>query len=130
MNRLWLLLYVVPVILLAYWLLRRSQRAPQPPEATLQALAALRKRGVDLTKPTTITYLLSFDTRLAAENAAHALPPPWATEINELPGQHRWACKAVTRMLPAPNELSAQAQELEAVAMRHGGEYEGWEAAT
>jgi hypothetical protein len=128
MNWVWFLLYLIPALLLAYWLLRRRHRPPPLPEGTVQALTALKKRGADLTKPTTVTYLLSFDTRVAAETAARDLPPTWATEIKELPDQHRWACKAATRMLPAPDELSTQAQELEAIAMRHGGEYEGWEA--
>jgi regulator of ribonuclease activity B len=123
-----LLLYAIPALLLVYWLLRRRYRPAPLPDATAQALSALRRRGADLSKPTTVRYLLSFETREAAETAARDLPRTWAIEIKELPDQHRWACQTAIRMLPVPAELSTQAQELEAIAMRHGGEYEGWEA--
>jgi hypothetical protein len=111
---------------LGYWLLRRRQRPTPLPDATAKALETLKQRGADLSKPATVIYRLSFATREAAEAAGRELSPSWATEIKELPG-HRWACKATTRMIPAPTELSTQAQELEALAMRHGGEYESWE---
>jgi Regulator of ribonuclease activity B len=122
-----LLLYLIPALLLGYWLLQRRRRTPLLPDPTLEALAALRRRGADLSRPTTVTFLLSFDSLVAAETAARDLPPSWATRITELADQHRWACKAATTMLPARDELSARAQELEAIAMHHGGEYEGWE---
>lgn len=128
MSSVWVVLYLVPVLLFGYWLLRRGQRPP-PLDATAQALAALKKRGADLTKPTTVTYLLTFDSREAAETAARDVPNAWATEIEEVPGQQRWVFKAARRMVPAPANLSTQAQELEAIALRHGGEYEGLEAA-
>lgn len=126
MNWILLLLYLVPALLLGYWLLRRRHRTLPLPDATAQALAALNKRGADLTQPATVTFRLSFATRPAAEAAARGLSPSWTTEIKELPGD-RWACKATTRMIPSPVELSQQAQELEALAMRNGGEYEDWE---
>jgi len=128
MSSVWLVLYLIPVLLFGYWLLKRGQRPP-PLDATGQALAALKKRGADLTKPTTVTYLLTFDSREAAESAARDMPAAWAGQIEEVPGQHRWAFKAARKMVPAPADLSTQAQELEAIAMRHGGEYEGWDAA-
>jgi hypothetical protein len=128
MSWLVLLLYAVPALLLVYWLLRRRYRPAPLPDATAQALSALRSRGADLGKPATISYLLSFETRAAAESAARDLPSAWVTEIKEFPDQHRWGCQVAIRMIPVAAELSTQAQELEAIAMRHGGEYEGWEA--
>jgi hypothetical protein len=128
MNSVVLLLYLVPILLLGYWLLRRGRRPPPLPDAAARVLAVLKRRGADLTKPTTVTTLLTFESRVAAEAAARDIPPTWATEIQEIPAQHRWVLKAARRMVPVPAELSTQAQELEATAMRHGGEYEGLEA--
>jgi hypothetical protein len=128
MNKILLLVYLVPVLLLGYWLVRRRVQPPQDADATAAALAALKKRGADLTSPATVRFVLAFETRAAAEAAAREIPPEWTTQILERPEPPRWSCRVTTKMIPSHADLSARAQELEATAMRHGGEYEGWEA--
>jgi hypothetical protein len=128
MNKILLLVYLVPVLLLGYWLVRRRVEPRAATDATATALAALKKRGADLAKPATVRFVLSFETRAAAEAAAREVPSEWTTQIQELPEPPRWRCRVTTKMIPVHAELSARAQELEATAMRHGGEYEGWEA--
>jgi hypothetical protein len=128
MNKILLLVYLVPVLLLGYWLVRRRVQPRAAIDATASALAALKKRGADLTRPVTVRFVLSFETRAAAEAAVREIPAEWTTQIQELPEPPRWRCSITTKMVPAHAELSARAQELEATAMRHGGEYVGWEA--
>jgi len=128
MNKIVLLIYFVPVLLLGYWLFTRLVQPAKGTDATATALAALRKRGADLTRATTIQSVLSFETRAAAEAAAREIPSAWSTQIQELPEAPRWRCTVTTKMVPVYADLSALAQELEATAMRHGGEYEGWAA--
>jgi Regulator of ribonuclease activity B len=128
MNKLLLLIYLVPVLLLGYWLVRRGVQPRAAADATASALAALKKRGADLAKPASVRFVLSFETRAAAEAAAREIPTEWTTQILEMPEPPRWRCRVTTKMIPVHAELSARAQELEATAMRHGGEYEGWEA--
>jgi hypothetical protein len=128
MSWITVLLYLIPVALFGYWLVQRGRRTPTLPPATARILASLAKRGTDPSKPTTVSFLLSFDNRAAAERAARDLPSTWATVISQLPDQDRWGCRAAATMLPAPADIAAHAQELEAFALRHGGEYEGWES--
>jgi hypothetical protein len=128
MNKILLLVYLVPVLLLGYWLVKRRVQPRGDTDATANALAALRKRGADLTRPATVRFVLSFETRAAAEAAAREIPPEWTIQILELPEPPRWRCQVTTKMIPSQADLSARSQELEATAMRHGGEYEGWEA--
>lgn len=112
---------------------------PVTNEGDLQVLAALRQHGSDLTKPAHTIHYLYFKSMDAAQAAAAELAAAGYTNIrtHKSPGQSLWkrlfgppsfSCIAETHAIPEESKVFATTQWMNALAARHHGEYDGWEA--
>jgi hypothetical protein len=99
-------------------------------EADRKVLAALRDAGADLTKVTEVNFYLYFSSRAAAAAAAlDASTPPLTATVREGADDVTWLCYVTGQMIPNEDEIHAASERLADLARRHGGEYDGWEAA-
>ncbi len=99
-------------------------------EADRKVLAALRDAGADLTKVTEVNFYLYFNDRTSADAAAfQASMPPLTATVREGADDISWLCCATGQMIPSESAIHAASERLRELAMRHGGEYDGWEAA-
>lgn len=109
-------------------------RKKPPPPAELDALSLkqLRGRGADLSRPRHILHFLYFGDEHAAQSAAVTLTaggydttvgPPDDTVAE-------WFVRAETTRVVDETTVPAYRRWFEHVAAEHGGEYDGWEAAT
>ena len=99
-------------------------------EADQRVLAALHDAGADLTKVTEVNFYLYFHDRAAADAAAlDASTPPLTATVREGADSASWLCYVTGQMVPSEDAIHAASERLADVARRHGGEYDGWEAA-
>ena len=99
-------------------------------EGDRQVLAQLRKAGADLSRPTEVNYYLYFQERRAAESAASEVGNgPLAATVRRAGDDSAWLCFVSGTMVPSETAIRAYSTRLVEVARRHGGEYDGWEAA-
>jgi len=104
------------------WMQRRGARWPSDAEC----IAILRQAGVDLTKPRKLDFHLHFATRVIALEAERtAREAGFATRVGGGPGLPDAILCASRTLVPSVGELRAVRKQLEAVARRHGGRYEG-----
>lgn len=84
--------------------------------------------GSDVTRPHDIDFHLLFPTRIAAGAAAAELTAQGyaVVAIAERHGPHHWELHATRRMVPTLEAMTASTRSLEALAVRHDGNYEGW----
>jgi hypothetical protein len=110
--------------------LRKKRRLPAELDAI--SLKQLRSRKADLSRPRHILHFLYFAEEPAARSAADTLSaggydttvgPPDET-IDE------WFVRAETTRVVDETTVPAYRRWFEHVAAEHGGEYDGWEAAT
>jgi hypothetical protein len=105
--------------------------APKTPEeADRLALRQLAGRGADLAKPRHVIHFLYFSTETDARAAAEAIAGTWTAQV-EAPTEaiDQWCVRADgTRTLGA-DTVAAFRTWFEGIAVKHGGEYDGWEAA-
>lgn len=103
------------------------------PETTTQrerdegVLRQLRLAGADMTRETEIIHYLYFSTEDEARAAAGEIGAGFELEIGALGSQ--WALVARHHQVPTLDNLEAAELVLIPAATRHGGEYDGWEAA-
>jgi hypothetical protein len=110
----------------------RNQGAPKTPqEADSLALRQLAGRGADLAKPRHVIHFLYFareaDARAAAQSVAEG---SWTASV-EPPSEAiaEWCVKADGHRTVGPDTVAAFRTWFEGIAAKHGGEYDGWEAA-
>ena len=110
----------------------RFHRAPKTPEeADRLALRQLAMRGADLSKPRHVMHFLLFadeaDARAAEEEIGEG---SWSTLI-EPPTEAvaEWSLRVDGERIVGAETIAAFRAQLEQVARRHDGEYDGWEAA-
>jgi hypothetical protein len=126
---------IVGIVVVGLWTAIRTSGRTSTEAAgspTAQVLAAMRREGVDLTKPTSVAFFLYFPEEADARRAAGELPPsgsstPVAVERPEGPTME-WRVRFTAVMVPTEANLDAMAARLAPVANRHGGVYDGWEA--
>lgn len=96
-----------------------------------ETLDAMKKHGADLSKPTEISFYLYFPAEDDAENAAAELRRSgYGAEVRPpLPNFDEWLCYASREMVPTPKGIDDARSELESLADRFGGDFDGWEAA-
>jgi hypothetical protein len=111
----------------------RTSGLPQSPlEADALAIRQLVKAGADLAKPRHLIHFAYFaseeDARAAAETIEAA---SWSAAV-EPPGETiaEWSVRADGERVVGPDTISAFRSWFEHVAAEHGGEYDGWEAAS
>lgn len=102
-------------------------------------LKSLAAHGSDLTKPAHIIHFLYFNSPDAARAAASELaalgyqnirarPAPGTSWWRRLLGPRQYSCVAEIRAVPSESDVFETTDQMESLAARLGGEYDGWEA--
>jgi len=96
----------------------------------LQTLAALRRAGADLGKPHTPVYYLHFPDESAAKAARRAATEEGFGVIKTMPARDRqqWVLILTRTMTLSLDNVRNASASLRAIATRHGGVYDGWQA--
>jgi hypothetical protein len=96
-----------------------------------ETLDAMKANGADLSKPTEISFYLYFPSEDDAGKAAAELRRlGYAAQVRPpLPDFDEWLCYATRRMVPSAQEIDDARSELESLASRFSGDFDGWEAA-
>lgn len=105
--------------------------APKTPEeADRLALRQLAGRGADLSRPRHVVHFLYFPSERQAQEACEAIGDAWNAEI-EPPTDEvvQWCVRADGHRTLGPETAAAFRAWFTELAERHGGEYDGWEAA-
>jgi len=104
-----------------------------------QLLAALASHGSNLAKPAHTIHFLYFKSMDAANAAARELETsgyqnlqvhraPSKSLWRRLFGPHQYSCIAETHAVPSESGVFATSDQMNALAEKFGGEYDGWEA--
>ena len=111
---------------------RFRKEAPPPPELDRLSLKQLRRGGADLSRPRHILHFLYFADEEAARAAGEVLSVgAYEVEVNPPDEQvAEWVVRAETTRVIDETTVSVYRRFFEQVASEHGGEYDGWEAAT
>ena len=111
---------------------RFRKEVPPPPELDQISLKHLRRVGADLSLPRHILHFLYFEDEQAARAAGEALSAGgYQFEVNPPDEQvAEWVVRAETTRVVDETTVSGYRRFFEQVASEHGGEYDGWEAAT
>lgn len=128
MSTSWIVAAAV-VLLLAVaalaWKRPRAAAEAEPPDR--QVIAQLRQAGSDLSRPHPIEFFLYFPDQAAADAAAAELAGHgFEQRVERAARGPAWLLFLSKSMPPEEARLVALRRELEAVAGRHGGEYDGW----
>lgn len=99
----------------------------------LLVLGQLHDHGADLTKPREATYFLYFTSEEVAEaGATEARTAGYTSAVRHLlpedPGRWSLVCERSDVVLDPPAVRAAD-DLFQAIADRHGGDFDGWEAA-
>ena len=108
-------------------------------EGDLQVLEAMKAAGSDLSKPAHIIHYLYFKSMSSAESAATELrssgfeklnvhPSPGDSFWKRLLGKREFSCIAETHAVPSEANVFESTRQMNDLAAKHGGEYDGWEA--
>lgn len=109
--------------------------SPDQYEGVLNHMAA---SGANLSKPAHVLFYLYFPDRKEAKSAAAQLEDegykakshrtPTKSLWQRLFGPKSFSCIAETRLVPSKSNLNTAIDRMEIIAMKFGGEYDGWEA--
>jgi len=134
-------------VLLAAFLLAGCQSAPtknangstpqpsapvhlDPKADAVEATKQLTKAGFGPKKPAGIAFYLYFKDKSKAENAAKDMKADgYRTDVHQVDPTGEWTCTASRQLAPGTPEFTAAFVHAAEVAIRNGGEYDGWEAA-
>lgn len=107
---------------------RTEERIATGSDADERVLAHLQALGWAPGSPLRVAHFLYVPDRAGADAVAHALDADgWSISL-EARGDATWLVVA-TRVRPVTPELARRTRSLlEALAARHGGVYDGWEA--
>ena len=99
--------------------------AEQQDARVIENLAAA---GSDISKPHNIDFFMFFPSKSKAKAAATEIEQLGYTiaSIDRPPGQSQWQIHATRVMAPQLEAMTATTRTLEAVAAKHGGDYDGW----
>jgi hypothetical protein len=96
-------------------------------DADQEILRQLVELGAQLVHPRSVRAYLYFRSEDAALRAARELSEGgWTAEVGAESGT--WLVRPERVMVVSPESVMAVRIELTAVATRHGGDYDGWEA--
>jgi hypothetical protein len=100
-------------------------------QGDLQVIEALKDAGSDLAKPHPIDfYCVEFPDRKAADAFAQEIDAPdWKVDVHQTPDTVGWTVVASTVMVPEIHAISHVSARFSKLASKHGGDYDGWEAA-
>ncbi|WP_169742160.1 ribonuclease E inhibitor RraB [Arenimonas malthae] len=88
----------------------------------------LKDAGSDLSKPHNIDFFFYFPDQASANAAAIDLRTLGYRIVGIAPtsDESAWHLKALRSMVPELAAMNQSTRELNALAARHGGEYDGW----
>lgn len=90
-------------------------------------LAQLQHAGADLSKPTHVIHHVYFASAEGAEAARRRLRDPYTGSVE--PSEQQFLLSVEHHVVPSLANIGAAREELEKLAVDHGGDYDGWEAA-
>jgi regulator of RNase E activity RraB len=93
-----------------------------------EVIENLRASGSDLSKPHDVDFFFYFASKAHAERAAQELAAASyrGVTLERGPEGRVWQVHTKRMMVPRLDAMSASTRALEALAARHGGEYDGW----
>lgn len=93
-----------------------------------QVIESLRAAGSNMSKPHDIEFFLVFGDRSQASDAAAEMEllGYQIFAIDASPDRMQWQVHATRQMVPALEPMRATTRALEALAQKHGGDYDGW----
>ena len=108
-------------------------------EGDRRVLAALASHGSNLAMPAQTIHFLYFKSMDDAKSAARELQAagyqnlrvdraPTKSLWKRLFGPHEYSCIAETHFVPSEQRVFATTDQMNALADKFGGEYDGWEA--
>jgi hypothetical protein len=96
-----------------------------------QALAELKSAGSNVEKPHAVDFFLYVPSQKEADAAFEELQKSgYSVSSKQTAAGTQWLCLANKTMVPNLENLAAVRKEMEALAAKYKGEYDGWEAAT
>jgi len=110
----------------------RYHRPPKTPQdADKLALRQLETRGADLSLPRHVIHFLLFEHEADARAAADTIDGgSWTTRVDApTRTDHSSSVCVGGHRIVGPDTVAAFRAQFEQIAVAHGGEYDGWEAA-
>ena len=103
---------------------------PEPSSEEKQAIERIRRAGGDPEKPRRVDFYLYFPSQETAIAAADDLRSDGYPTIvaRAADGDSGWLVLATRTIVLTGGDLRREQQRLDALARRHGGEYDGWNA--
>ena len=105
---------------------------PAFPDATasdLWIIEQLREHGANLSKPRQVTAYVYFQAQPHAERAiAELASAGFRGSLGSNETQDSWLATVEVEMVVSAEAIADLSRALEAVAARHNGDYDGWEA--
>lgn len=102
----------------------------QTTDPDLAVLNQLKAAGDESSVVRVVNFYLYFPTQSAAESAATDLVAlGYASNVRRAAKGTEWLCLATKSLAPSKERLHMARRELEAVARKFTGEYDGWETA-
>ncbi|MFY9234617.1 MAG: ribonuclease E inhibitor RraB [Fimbriimonadaceae bacterium] len=96
-------------------------------EGDATTLRELEKAGSDLAKPHEIDFFLYFPSKDRAEGAASDMRElGYKATVGTRAFEGQWSCEGAKILVPSEGSLSKCRAELDAIATKFGGEYDGW----
>ncbi len=132
---------VVTIVLLGVWMLALHNKGSRPDyrdqsrvtvinDATDRAqLDAMRRSGVDLSRPVTMTHLLYVPSEGFAQDAEDSLRGDYTVTIEKaVPARpdREWLVIAMRTTVPTMDYLRQSRLQFEDLAIKSGGDYAGW----
>ena len=100
---------------------------PRTPDAAV--IAQIKKLKPNLSKPCPIRFFLYFPSEISAINSASELREnEFTVDVASSIGKFKWLCLATKEMFPDVTTLTTLRGSMVELAMKYGGEYDGWEA--
>jgi len=125
----------VVILLLAGLMLGCSKPQEQQPQKQIhpdvEVLENMRQHGSDMSRPHPIDYYLYFPVEEQARAAASSLQGVGYDILRVEVGagaDGKWLVLAQKTLVPSAEDVIASTDQMEALAARHGGEFDGWEA--
>ena len=91
-------------------------------------IESLVAAGSDISKPHNVDFFMWMPSKAKAKVAAAEIEDLGyaIASIDRPPGQSQWQVHATRVMAPQLQAMTATTRTLEAVAVKHGGDYDGW----
>jgi len=108
-----------------------SEEGETPEEHDLEILETLEEHGADLSEPREVRIDLLFPTEESAQAADEELTELGYEVVGfESAGEEEpWAIRATSELQVGRDNVTGFRHRFEELAARHGGEFDGWEAA-